>query len=55
MNQPDLRQLPTDVKSQDMALRDFETWHSYEPTPEIKSIEKFFEVVSRDQFSGFRC
>jgi hypothetical protein len=28
-------------------------WHRYDPVPEVKSIEKFLEVVNQDQYSCF--
>ena len=28
-------------------------WHRYDPFPEVKSIEKFLEVVNQDQYSCF--
>lgn len=28
-------------------------WHRYEPDPEVKSIEAFFELVDRDEYACF--
>lgn len=28
-------------------------WHSYEPVPEVNSVEKFLAVVDRDEYSCF--
>ncbi len=28
-------------------------WHSYEPVPEVDSIEKFLEIVGQDKYSCF--
>lgn len=28
-------------------------WHSYQPVPEVKSIDEFFDVVDRDKHACF--
>lgn len=29
-------------------------WHGYEPVPEVRTLEEFFEVVEEDQYGCFK-
>ena len=29
-------------------------WHSYEPVPELSTLEEFFEIVAEDQYGCFK-
>lgn len=29
-------------------------WHGYEPVPEVRTLDEFFEVVEKDQYGCFR-